>query len=143
MCQPLHTTIHYDGRARPDATSPRSGIHNRVDALPEKMEMQPADLARDLKVEPLPRLLPGILAELAASHRLVDRTYQLEAQLPPERGAWTPSPDVVAYATERARASARFTASLYLTAWETSAKLQLPTWLDRAPGRRPPASARR
>ncbi|MCD6364658.1 MAG: hypothetical protein J7M14_02160, partial [Planctomycetes bacterium] len=26
-CQPLHTTIHYDGRATADGRSPRSGIH--------------------------------------------------------------------------------------------------------------------
>lgn len=133
VCMPLHTTVHYDGRVPPGGRSPRSGIHARVDALIEKLELDPAVLARGLAVRPLPKLLPGVVEELDRSHALVDRTYTLEAQLPPERGAWQPTAEVRAFAEERARASTRFLASLYLTAWEKSASLRLPPWLEREP----------
>ena len=35
LCQPLHTTVHYDGRALPGGESSRTGIHNLVDRLIE------------------------------------------------------------------------------------------------------------
>ena len=37
LCQPLHTTVDYDGRVKPDGSSPHSGIHLRVDALLGKL----------------------------------------------------------------------------------------------------------
>jgi hypothetical protein len=131
LCMPLHTTIHHDGRARADGSSPRSGIHAKVDSLPEKMKMQPDELAKDQKIEPVTRLMPAIVAEMEASHALVERVYQLEDRLPPSEGPWTPGPEITAFATERARESARFTASLFLTAWQKSARIQLPPWLER------------
>ena len=67
----------------------------------------------------------------SASRALIDRTYALEDQLPPAQGDWKPSAEIIAFATERARASTRFTASLYLTAWQKSARLRLPPWLER------------
>jgi len=36
MVQPLHTTVHYDGRATEAGESPRSGIHRQVDSLFEQ-----------------------------------------------------------------------------------------------------------
>ena len=33
LCQPLHTTIDHDGRARPDGSSPHSGIHAKIDRM--------------------------------------------------------------------------------------------------------------
>jgi hypothetical protein len=131
LCQPLHVTIHYDGRAGPDGKSPRSGIHAKVDSLIEKLALKPADLARDQKAEVLNPLLPGILKEIERSRALIDRVYALEARLPPERGDWSPAPDVAAFGAERARASTGFLASLYLTAWRKSATLTLPPWLER------------
>jgi len=134
LCQPLHTTIDHDGRARPDGSSPRTGIHAKVDSLIEKMAFGPEELAKDQQVAPLPQLMPGIVKELEASHALVDRTYALESQLPPAEGAWTPEPEMRAFATERARAATRFIAALYLTAWRHSAQIQLPRWLVREGG---------
>jgi hypothetical protein len=46
LCQPLHTTIHYDGRAKADGSSPHTGIHIKVDALIGKL--RPEDLAAAL-----------------------------------------------------------------------------------------------
>lgn len=131
LCQPLHTTIHFNGRARPDGSSPGTGIHARVDALPEKLALRPAALARGQEVTALAPLFPAVVAELMASHRLVDRVYELESHFPPEQGEWTPSREVTAFGTERSRAAARFLACLCLTAWRSSATLRLPEWLER------------
>jgi hypothetical protein len=131
LCMPLHCTIHFNGRARPDGTSPNSGIHARVDSLIEKVGLKPADLAREQKPEAYPRLLPAVLAEIERSRALVDRVYELEAKLPPERGEWKPEPEVVAFTEERGRAATRFLGSLYLSAWRNSHGVRLPVWLER------------
>jgi hypothetical protein len=93
--------------------------------------LKPAELAAEQKVEPLPKLLPGVLAEIERSRALIDRTYELEAQLPPSTGDWKPSPEVLAFTRERGRAAVQFTATLYLTAWRDSASIKLPSWLKR------------
>jgi len=131
ICMPLHTTIDHDGRARPDGSSPRTGIHAKVDSLIEKLAMKPDELAKDQRIEPLPRLMPGIVKEIEASRALVDRTYALEMKLPPSQGPWTPDPEIRAFANERAREATRFIAALFLTAWRHSARVQLPPWLVR------------
>jgi len=41
LCQPLHVTIHYDGRADSAGKSPRSGVHAKVDALLGKLMLDP------------------------------------------------------------------------------------------------------
>lgn len=131
LCMPLHVTIDHDGRALPDGKSPRSGIHSKIDSLIEKMNFQPAELAKGQKIVPLSALMPGIVEEIVATRLHIDEAYKLEKQLPPETGAWTASPQIKVFATERARASVRFTASLYLTAWRMSKDVQLPKWLVR------------
>ena len=127
-CQPLHTTIHWDGQALEGGRSPRSGIHARVDALPGKLTVSPADLIQGLKAEPFEELFPAILTEIQRSHARVDRVYELEAQLPPMESDQPLPPEVAELATERMRPAAAFTASLYLTAWKDSAKIELPSW---------------
>ncbi|MFN3652512.1 MAG: hypothetical protein ACK47B_23290 [Armatimonadota bacterium] len=128
---PLHTTIHHDGRVPPGGKSPRSGIHARVDSLPEKLGLNPKELAKGVRPAAAAEVMPFVLRELEASRAQVDRVYALEAQLPPERGDWPPSPEIRAFTRERAAAATRFLASLYLTAWEKSATIRLPEWLDR------------
>jgi hypothetical protein len=152
LCMPLHTTVDYDGRTGPDGASPRSGIHAKVDSLIEKVGLKPAELAAGQQLREEPAILPAVVREIEASRALVDRTYALEAQLPPANGnaPWTPSPAVLEFTRERGRAAARFLGSLYLTAWRKSAKIGLPTWLEReevaatpaAPAARKKASAR-
>ena len=131
LCQPLHVTIHYDGRADPDGSSPHTGIHAKVDGLIQRLDFDPDALAKDQEVLPLDGLMPGILKELERSRSLINRVYELEEALPPAEGPWMPVPAVVDFASVRAREAARFTAALYLTAWERSAHLQLPPWLER------------
>lgn len=131
LCQPLHTTIHFDGRITPENAAPRTGIHDRVDMLIERLTLKPAAIAADATPTSLDPLFPAILQELERSHALIDRVYALEQALPPAEGAWTPSKEARDFGSERARTAARFTASLYLTAWERSAAVKLPPWLQR------------
>ena len=131
-CQPLHTTIHFDGRTRPDGSSPHSGIHQRMDALIDRMKPRPTTAIEAEQVEVFDDLLPAILAELRKSHTLADRVYTLEADLPATgAGTWEPTNDVRQLAEDRLRAATRFTASLWVTAWRKSADFKLAEWLDR------------
>lgn len=130
--QPLHTTVHYDGRVGTDGESPRSGIHFAVDALFERAPFDRQAALRDLPVRRLGSegLLQDVMAELLRSHALVDRVYALEPHLEPETGeAWSEA--VVELTRERFRATASFIASLYATAWSDAASLELPPWLER------------
>jgi hypothetical protein len=131
LCQPLHTTVHFDGRAAEGGKSPRSGIHLKVDALLHKVATsEGATTGAD--VAPLKDLLPGIMAEFRRSHALVDRVYEIEAGLPGATEALAADSPAAAFARERLAASARFTAVLILTAWEDSHSLKLPDWHERA-----------
>lgn len=163
ICMPLHTTVDYDGRVKPDGSSSHTGIHAKVDSLIEKLALRPVDLAQAQNITPLPDvtlppanqlsngrssraglisgLMPAILQELQSSRALINRTYALESQLPPtdrDGAAWQPTPEITAFTTERGRAATHFIASLYLTAWRKAAAVQLPRWLLRetvaAPG---------
>ena len=133
MCQPLHLTIHFDGWKQPDGSVLHKGIHEKVDALIEYLELDPTVLATDQRVEPLDDLMTGIVEELHAGFALVKQVYELGDSLPSYRDKdWERVPEVVDFATERAREATHFTAALYLTAWELSGKLKLEGWLDRA-----------
>lgn len=126
LCQPLHTTVHFDGRTLEGGKSPRSGIHEKMDALPEKLRLDPGEVAKGLALVRADSLMPAILARLKASNALVDSVYALEGELDKLE-----SPRVRAFAEERARAAAGFTAGLYLRAWAISATIELPDWLKR------------
>lgn len=127
-CQPLHLTIDWDGRALPDGSSPRTGIHLRVDSLPNGLRIAPRDLAGGLKVAAFDKVMDATLAEFQRTRSHIDRVYQLEPQLPPADGDQPLPPEVAEFTTERMKAAAAFTACLYLTAWRDSAKLELPPW---------------
>jgi hypothetical protein len=136
LCQPLHTTVDYDGRVGPDGKSPRTGIHLKVDALLGKWDSLPgaarggqADAA---KVEPFDELFPAVVAELERSHALVARVYELEPKLPADDEPIRPGGEVAGFTEERMRASTLFTARLYATAWKMSADIEIPEWHDRA-----------
>ena len=133
MCEPLHLTIHFNGKKQPDGSTVHKGIHEKVDAVIEFLKLDPSDLARGQKVEPLEDVMSGIVKEFDNGYSLVDRVYELADHFPSTRGEeWTPMPEVVDFAKERAREATRFTAVLYVTAWELSKEINLPGWLDRA-----------
>lgn len=133
MCQPLHLTIHFDGRKQPDGSVLQKGIHEKVDALIEYLELDPTLLAKNQEIQPFDDLMAGIVEEFDAGFAQLDRVYELGDSLPTfSNKDWERVPAVVDFAMERARAATRFTAVLYLTAWELSGKLKLEGWLDRA-----------
>lgn len=141
---PLHTSVHFDGRAtlQADGTwspSPRTGIHARVDALPTKLPFnaifsEPLTLPEDRPE--LGKLAAYIEAELRASHALVDQTYALEPALPPVEAPTIDDPALRAFTIDRMRASATMVATLIDYAWRLSGLLHdkgsiPPFWLDR------------
>jgi len=141
LCQPLHTTIHWDGRARKDGSSPRTRIHAKVDALLGKLEPDRQALLRQIKPAPVLLLMPAVLAEIRRSNELVDTVYRLETSLPELEAPLKPGSPAARFAAERLAAAAAFTASLYLTAWRDSAKIELPWWYARPfpTDKKPPA----
>jgi hypothetical protein len=128
--QPLHTTIHFDGRARPDGSSPRSGIHNRIDNLIRPARLTPERIAETLEIAAPEDIFAEILATLARSHARVDTVYKLEPLLPPLRDKTDEplDPRVAALALDAAREGARLTATVWYSAWRRSASLRLPSW---------------
>ena len=128
---PLHVTNDHDGRANPDGSSPKTGIHGKVDSLIEKLNLTPQQLAANQTIEPLPALWPGIEAQMRETYGHINQAYALESQLPPETGDYKPSPAIQAFALERGRTASRFTAQLMLSAWRDSASIKLPSWLKR------------
>ena len=132
MCQPLHLTVHFDGKKQADGTKLHKGIHERIDALPETLKMDPDVLAKGLKVAAVDSLMPEVLAQFHRGFNLVDKAYGL-ADAFPKYGQkdWKEDKKVIAFATDRARESVRFTASLFLTAWRNSDGIKLEGWLDR------------
>ena len=136
---PLHVTVHHDGRVDANGKSPKSGIHLKVDSLIEKVALANGELTQNQKIEPLDDLWQGIGDELKSTSSQIDRTYELENQLPPDPNSnfdankeiWTPSPEIRAFTLERGREATRFCAQLFLTAWQNSAKIKLPVWLKR------------
>jgi hypothetical protein len=153
LCQPLHVTIHYDGRSGPDGKSPRSGIHAKVDALlgklmldpttppgkpasganapPERPALDANSLLTGVHPAAFPALLPAVMAEIRRSAALVGQVYELEKQLPAETDSIAPDSAVEKFAIDRARTAAGLIASLYLTAWNDSAAVKLPWWYRR------------
>ena len=125
---PLHTTIHYDGRALADNTSPRTGIHMQVDALPGVLRMGPGQIGDSRKVKAAKDPWRLTLRTIRSAHRLVDRVYALERSLPPTEGAEREaiSGDVRDFTLERMTSAARFTAQLWYTAWRRSAEHEIP-----------------
>ena len=130
--QPLHTTIHHDGWALPDGRSPLTGFHFRIDSLFERVAFDRAAAVADLAPRPYADLRQAVLDALAASHARLDAAYRLEPALATDAGFADPA--VVAFTCERFRESASFLARLLLTAWEGSAQLELPAWLERESG---------
>jgi hypothetical protein len=125
LCQPLHTSIHHNGRALPDGSSPRTGIHHLVDSLLDRLgvEARPHTAAAEVRSfasDPF----AAVIERFLASHQLVDRIYELEAELEWEEGE-TASDEVRSLASQRFEEAVAFTASLFFTAWDLSTGLEL------------------
>ena len=128
--QPLHATVHFDGKAGEGGRSPRSGIHFKVDALPDRAGLKYEEVAKDLKVPDLPGAFAAAVAAIEESAGKVEKVYELEAALPAPTGDRPEKldPAIRALALERCRAGAALTAGLWYSAWQASAKVKLPEW---------------
>jgi murein DD-endopeptidase MepM/ murein hydrolase activator NlpD len=124
---PLHLTIHYDGMSGADGTSPRSGIHDKVDALAEKAPR--SSFAPDNFRIPLAYndLMQEIWLEIQRVRRLIPGVYALETKLPAVKDTIA-DPEVRALAQERLASAAVFLADLYVTAWAVSETVNVPDW---------------
>ncbi len=134
LSQPLHCTIHWDGRADPvTGKSPRSGIHARIDALIEQVQPTTEELTQGIQPAVMTNLFTEVLTQIDESRKHIDKTYELEASLPgKEPRPAVIDPQVRAYTVQRTRHAVQVTANLYLTAWRNSETIELPDWLIRA-----------
>ena len=126
ICQPLHTTVHFDGKPQQDGTVIGKGIHEKVDSSVERLGFAPEDLAAGQEIVAFDSLMRAIVAQIRESNGRVEEVYAL-------LGHWEDEEDAQmrALALELARTAVHFTASLYLTAWHQSAEIRLPGWLER------------
>ena len=122
LCQPLHTTLHHDGWARDDGSSPRSGIHRQMDGLLRAIPAKSVD-GRSQAYEDL---FGAVLGELAASHAQVERVYELSADLEALQQEKRVSPALEKLGRQRYERAVRFTADLVHTAWLLSDSIDLP-----------------
>ncbi len=126
ICQPLHATRDFDGKQQADGTMLGKGIHEKVDSSVERLGFAPEELAAEQDVVVFDSLPKAIADQVRKSNWRVEEVYAL-------LGHWQDESDarVRTLALELARTSVRFTASLYLTAWQQSAEIRLPRWLER------------
>lgn len=125
LVQPLHTTVHFDGRVEPAGRSPASGIHAWVDGWLGRLPDGPwGSLAPQVVVDPA----RAIVTAFEEAHGKVDDVYALEVG---RRAEGPLPPRVAALARERGRRAAELLASLVWTAWERSAQQALPEWVLR------------
>lgn len=131
LTMPLHTTVHFDGRMNEDGTSPRTGIHFRVDGLLRKLGEPEAAWVADIRPVAYEELFPAIVRELMISHGKVDRVYELEARIPQRDEMEIKCPEVRELAMGCLRHAVRFNSELFLTAWVNSERVEVPRWLNR------------
>jgi len=123
--QPLHTTIHWDGRAGRNGEVSHSGLHSLVDGLLDKVELDSTDALAGAAAARWTNAWTATRQELARSHALVERVYELEPLLRRADGG-RGDPRVRAFAAERYRASVVWLESLFWSAWEASARVAVP-----------------
>ena len=126
ICQPLHATRDYDGKKQADGTVIGKGIHEQVDSAVERLGFAPEELATEQDVAVFDSLMKDITGQIKKSNWRVEEVYALWGHWEDENDA-----GVRALTLDLARTSVRFTASLYLTAWQQSAEIRLPRWLER------------
>ncbi len=126
LCQPLHVTVHFDGRADAHGKVPHTGIHESVDSLIERLGLSDSAIATNVSPTSFDDIRAAVQEELRRSHALVDVIYDHEQEMRTASGDHAKS-----FATERSEAAAQFTASLLVSAWELSESVELPGWLRR------------
>lgn len=134
LCQPLHTTVDFDGRARRDGSSPYSGIHKILDGSLRGVSIDREALAA-VSSKSFTDLYTSVIEQLETSHDLVERVYALETDIWKLAKTGETSPELEEFLRGRFLHAATFTADLIHTAWALSAEVDVPTWWgdDRSP----------
>lgn len=138
VAQPLHTTLHWDGRAGKDGRSPRTGEHLKMDALLWHHGGGFACARPTVATDVLAR----VRKTLRAAHARVDRVYTLAEQLPGWDRRARLSPALRKIATVSGAEATQLTADLWWTAWRMSASLELPSWYV-SPGETKPTTTKK
>lgn len=127
LCQPLHTSIHHDGRVGDEGRSPQSGLHDLVDRLLDRVPNS-APVTRSSSGAPEAQidLFEVVVAEMKQSHAEVDHIYRLESEMKELHDTGRVTPGVQAFVDERFAAAVRFTARMLELAWQLSASVELP-----------------
>ncbi len=128
MCQPLHLTVHFDGIVQEDGSKLHGGIHEKVDASIEVLKLDPNKLSEGQEVKPVKELMPAIVEQMKIGNNLVERVYQLVKDY---QDLKNPSEELFEFTNSLSREAVQWTASLYLTAWQLSGEINLPSWLER------------
>jgi hypothetical protein len=133
-CQPLHVTVNFDGKTGPDGKSPRTGIHDKIDALIENARTGDAALITGNTPSSLPlqadSLFAVIMTAIKKSAGRIDEVYKMEPYCVPAADS-TMKPQACSLAVDLGRTAVAFTASLYLAAWNLSSSIQIDNWLIR------------
>ena len=131
LAQPLHTTVHHNGMTSKEEQyeSPHTGIHLKIDRLFELLPEDDCELLIGIKATRFENVRQAFASQLVESHSQVSRVYDLEPSLEEFDKAMS-NPKVSEFTIERYRVGAEFIASLFLTAWEDSADVELPWWLE-------------
>ena len=138
MSQPLHLTVRHHGYRDEKGVVQQADVHAKVDGLPFALKLTVDQISNGLTIEPIDSLMAGVIAQVKRGFALVDRVYELGRAMPTppssaeEEISWKRDRRVEAFALERTREAARFTAALYLTAWRKSANLKLPSFYTRS-----------
>ncbi|HOJ39041.1 MAG TPA: hypothetical protein PKX93_01840 [bacterium] len=125
LAMPLHVTIHYDGWSQ-DGVSPRIGLHQKMDGLIQLTNLEVEKIAAGLKVNTPADLFTLITGAIKESHRLVPEVYRLQKQLLAEQK----TEPVMRLARQCCQNALSLTATVFLTAWDGSARVVLPDWLQ-------------
>jgi hypothetical protein len=125
MCQPLHTSIHHDGRARADLSSPHSGLHRQVDDLIGRLDLGPVDESPRRALVPL---FEQIRLAFGESHSWVDRVYELEPAIRKQHEGGSASRELEDFVRQRRQRAVDLTADLVLTAWSLAEQIEVAEW---------------
>jgi len=118
LSQPLHLTVHYDGRVdEKGEVISNKGIHNRFEGPIVEQYVETRDLLPYMHApEAYEDVEDALVRAMEKSHSLVDRVYALD-----DRGALEKAtPEAMRFVTKRLAAGAQFTADLWYTSWVQS-----------------------
>jgi len=131
LCQPLNLTIYWNGRENGKPANKR--MHEKIDSMIQELNLKADDLATGQEIGALDSLMAGIFEQIQTGNGQVDEALALESDLASKKSnEWGTIPKLVDFATVRGREAVRFTVVLWMTAWEQSARIRLPGYIDRS-----------